>query len=292
MHRIAGDTGGWATLTIGGNDVWFSKVVIKCFFMERVIGGCEDQLAKGEARIQSGEFEKQMMDTYWKILDQSNIVGFTLVVIDYPQFFNALDTRCNDKSFLTVTGGAFAPKLTVEKRMRINAAIDAMNHRIEGFVAMTQFRMDNAGLHKRIRLHKVNDYYYYNRYCDFVTKEGAPRDWKDDSWFFTIFGSDKDHDGWVTPQTNSLGPTINVRNLDPATCEAALKIAEETDDEIDLACYFRLILADNPTFDLAPPLSLTNFALNDYQKGFHPKSIAHHKVADSLWLKWLHVWGK
>ena len=117
-----------------------------------------------------------MMSTYWKILEQSNIEGFTLVVIDYPQFFNVLDTRCNDKSFLTATGGIGSPKLTVDLRIRINAAVDAMKHWTEDFVAKTQFRIDNLGLHKRIRLYKIDDFYYYNRYCDFVTKDGAPRD--------------------------------------------------------------------------------------------------------------------
>jgi len=83
----------------------------------------------------------------------------------------------------------------VDLRIRINAAVDAMKHWIEDFVAKIQFRIDNLGLHKRIRLYKIDDFYYYNRYCDFATKDGAPRDWKDDSWFFTIRGNDKDYDG-------------------------------------------------------------------------------------------------
>jgi len=291
MRRIAGDTGGWATLTIGGNDVWLSNVVKKCFFTPTFYNYCESQLAKTEARVQSQEFEQQMMKTYWKILEQSHIPGFTLVVIDYPQFFNALDTRCNDKSFLTVIG-AGEPKLTVKIRTRINAVIDAMNYRIASFVALTQFRLDNAGIRKRIRLHKIDDFYDYNRYCDFVTKEGKDRDWKDDAWFSTLFGSDKDGDGNIIPRAQEVGPGINVRNLDPAACEAALKLAEATGGDFDLACYYRLVLVDHPTFDLAPPHSLSDFNRDTFKNDFYPKSIAHHKVAESLYMKWHHVWGK
>ncbi|KAH8588287.1 SGNH hydrolase-type esterase domain-containing protein [Bisporella sp. PMI_857] len=285
LHDLSVPAGGWATLTIGGNDVWFSKVIVKCFFAQRYAGQCNDQLERSEQEIHSKAFADKLWQTYMRILQQSTLPGFTLVVLSYPRLFNGLELRCNDKSF--VTGGRYiAPKLSLEKRQRVNAAISTVNELIKQTVIEIRNRQLLERSKKRIFYYEVDNHYWYHRYCDFQNSDGTPRDWKDDAWFFTIFGDDDD--GGVIPQD---AERINVRDLDLTTCERKLGADELSGEEFDIACHFRAMLASDSDFDLPPPHSLTSFWPDGYKKGFHPKRVAHSEIARGIWLRWGSVWG-
>ncbi|KAG9655336.1 SGNH hydrolase, partial [Aureobasidium melanogenum] len=114
------------TVTAGGNDADFSKILIDCVYGFRLDSTCEDRLTDAGNLIQSEEFRKSINAVISATLPKLDENG-RIYYVGYAPFFDAQSTQCNDVSWDFYNGHLNHTKLTTDLRTRLNVLVSQMN---------------------------------------------------------------------------------------------------------------------------------------------------------------------
>ncbi|KAF3480767.1 acetyl xylan esterase [Arthroderma uncinatum] len=212
------------TLSIGGNDAFFARILKACLFRILPLGESCDTALKASEKIIDTELTSRIFKVYEKIHEKSSpfdvyqesppIIMHTL----YDNFFNADTDWCDSQ---TMGVHLDRPKLTKELRAKLNALTERVNTQIDH--ALTQwnwrateyFRKDmqqpsfpsRPGLNSLVLI-EPNDRFDGHRFCE----EGVETFDDPSIWFFKLFGND-------VPAENTL-TEISTENFDDKVVNA------------------------------------------------------------------------
>jgi hypothetical protein len=307
---------GWSTLSIGGNNVGFSRIVTNCLVFKTK--NCEAEWTRASDRISGPDLQANLTAAYNQILDQMETSPFHLYVTGYGQFYNADTDICNSKKMLPWPTNPLVtlPVLTNELRSRANVAVIALNNAINIAINTVNDQRTDGRV---VRFIDIDPIYDTNRFCE------QRSNWKSGAWFFTPFGSDIttadfnvviDNNATIPdPTSNSTVPdiTIDLSAVNITTCQ------DEADDSGLFYDQFKCTLAqeivpnlpevsptatfnftsedpdDTTTYFIVPPggvvdSTLPNIPGTNPDKGFHPKTIALARTAKKVQLSWYIRW--
>jgi hypothetical protein len=295
------DNVGFSTLSIGGNNVGFSRVLKSCIFFDRT--DCGDERARTEARIASDELQTNLTQSYRQIIALMPVANFKLYVTGYARFFNATDARCNKKYIVPIPIFPTLPRaeLTQELRQWVNDDVDALNAAIQKAIDTVNTEMANAGSQKFIRFVPIDDLYEGHRFCD-----NWPN-WKSDAWFFTPgagdatpqTGTSLDWNYQLSASSNDTTP-VDLTKIDTVTC------TDDADESGDWGQMFTCGLAEiyqNYSSSIDPSevyysdsadedagetdsIQFNAFLPTWIEKAFHPKTFALGSEGHKVWLFW------
>ena len=152
------------TLSIGGNDVSFSKILKRCVYgLNANLGSCDDFIANARKKM----YSKQLYDNYNNVLNSaleklnyeqrdSSAKRTVLYQTGYPQFFDSFTTQCDSVTFMW---GFIGPKMTRELRREMNRLTHELNY-------VLQYWMDNINVH-------------HTTQADWDTRYSTALDWAD-----------------------------------------------------------------------------------------------------------------
>jgi hypothetical protein len=306
MKGVTKGSYNFATLSIGGNDLGFSDIVIKCIMVGSLIGtSCEDALKKAESIAgisprDSAAHGDALADLYKVYQDTLDTAGgnFTLVVTGYAQFFATPqgNTDCNNGQIQLAAvqdiGTDTRPSLplTVELRDRINTGVNAFNNMIKATVSEVQKGLERDNVDdKRIIFVDIDPIFEGHRFCEkgASTDAGFP-EFTNTAWFFSsAFRSDILPGGrQVVPRADDDSPRLQLDRRGTSDC---------SDPYYAWDCAFGELQARDPDMpvnekEYPKGRSLTDILLelskNMVMKAFHPKSVAYdairQKIAETL----------
>lgn len=307
------DTIGWSTLSIGGNNVGFARIVTNCLVFQT--SNCEAEWTRASERISSPDLQTNLTAAYTQILDQMETSPFHLYVTGYGQFYNQATDICNSKKMLPWPTNPFVtlPLLTNELRSRANLAVLALNNAINLAINTVNDQRTDGRV---VRFIDIDPIYEGNRFCE------ERSNWKSGAWFFTPFGSDIGTTNFdITPDpvpdptSNATVTelTIDLTAVNTTTCQ------DEADDSGLFYDQFQCTLAqqielnapdvaaagivnlvsndtdDITTYNIIPPGGIAGNTLpsipgTNPDKGFHPKTIALAATAKKVQLSWYIRW--
>lgn len=137
----------FVTLSIGGNDAGFAKILKSCVFLP--IGGppCSEMLETARQRIYNAEF----FDKYTLVLqelinrmrwsERRSEWNTAIFQTGYSQFFDVYTTQCDNTGFLP---GGFGAKLTQERRAELNRLGHELNWVLQYWVSSNQFSIQSS----------------------------------------------------------------------------------------------------------------------------------------------------
>ncbi len=263
-----------ATLSIGGNDAGFGEIAESCLFWQDA-KRCQQLLAAAPAKIAA--LKGPLMQVYYDILDSrlARNPEFLLIVTGYGVFFDASNDKCTGTEWF----GPWGQYLTSGLRCEIDYLVALMNIVITDAVNQVNADTDSIGK-KQVAFYDIDLAYQNHRFCD-----PANEQWKDDAWYFRIFGPDMDTDGTVV-SGNAIGNPRDAQPIDlgsyAGTCQQMQFAPEEWD--LDLICDVAVLLRDEGS--LWPSDEGDDFSGSIYgwqiSKALHPKTIAHNAIANGL----------
>ncbi|CAK7222079.1 hypothetical protein SEUCBS140593_004775 [Sporothrix eucalyptigena] len=201
---------GFTTLSIGGNNVGFGRIVASCLLWHSE-DNCEKEWAKTTASIASLDPVRNLTKANRDIMDTATVPNFRLFVTGYEAL-----------SFGVLWWSG--PPLTREPRTRANAMTLALNQVIYGTVLHVNSLYDHAGSQKWATYIDTDMLYENARWCD-----GSKRkSWRNDAYFFNVFSSDQLSDGSLYaggasifpghPDTSHQSLVIDIGGLNFDTC--------------------------------------------------------------------------
>ncbi|KAH0559576.1 hypothetical protein GP486_003914 [Trichoglossum hirsutum] len=225
-----------ATLTIGGNNVGFFRVLNACIyrFYGARSGDCQTEINQANTHLASQDFPKEVTDAITTIMTKVPSTGFRLYVTGYAQFFNAATDQCDQASlgFWRLS----QPLLTKALRAQINTAVQALNVALKAIVD-TYFKGD-----PRVVFIDYDPDMETHRWCEEGTIEPMPNN--PNNWIFdNIFRDPKQ---------------LIANNIDATTCEKGL-VSESAWDKL-INCYIALAIRDVATSGIAAPDGSTPIA--------------------------------
>ncbi|KAL1904162.1 hypothetical protein Sste5344_010142 [Sporothrix stenoceras] len=287
---------GFATLSIGGNDVGFSRIVKNCIFWHT--GECDNEWARSERRISSADLVANLTQTYQQILDTAEEPTFKLFVTGYARFFNEYTDWCNNKNLFPNIFLGPRTKLTREVRARSNKLTENLNTVIEKTTIAVTAAYRRRNSQKSVIFVDVDKVYDGERWCDGNDRSS----WRDDTYFFNAFSKDLKRDGTTAVDTNDLTPhVIDIGGINVNTCMDAADDAN--DDDFMTRCAIAMFYAGNstaqatlgtiykaddgngPTLQIIDSGKFTTSAIG--QKAFHPKTYALSAVAGRVFEAWI-----
>jgi hypothetical protein len=215
------------TLSIGGNDLGFSKIATQCMALPAILPGrqekCEQFKRETWVLINNEDGQDKFyksLKAAWSSLQYPNYdpirsplrtfpnIAHTL----YPRFFNPVNAPNSDgnncDSARIIKSG---PLLTEALRREINNMVDAANRKIEDNLRRYMEEARNANSIGRIVTVDPNPYWEGHRLCEPHTGS-TPGFAHPNSWFLGLLGPDSnEYDGGK--------PAIAPRNVDPNTCD-------------------------------------------------------------------------
>lgn len=252
-----------ATLSIGGNDLGFARILRACIFKP---GGpwsddCDETIARSR-RIIDNDLEEKLNEAYDTLFERLGSDYRVKAFIQlYPNFFKEDTTWCNDHSMGVYPGIGYHPKVTNELRRKLNKMGDYARDKMKEFI--DTYVKKQTWVENRLFYLDGKDTRVYpgHRFCEEgVTKFNDPK-----TWFFRAFGDDT--------------PTVSAQDVldeyDPDTCADDPKF--EDDDTFAWYCETARGLADLNDGDRAAFLTATPETIT---KAFHPKTAAFSSIAD------------
>lgn len=243
------------TLSIGGNDLGFGKILKACVFKP---GGplsddCDETIETARTYLQNelADTLRKGYDAIWdKVTDDDRRKMFVQL---YPNFFQEDTDWCNGQSMGIIPG--YKPLLDEELRHKLNRLGDEVRDEIK--VTMERYVQDQQDWFQNRMFYLDdfdNDVYPGHRFCE---KDVETFD-DPNIWFFTIGGDDS--------------PTVTAQDLldeyDPANCTNDPKY--DSDFAFGWYCdsvrYVATLGNNNGDFKTFAPEAVT--------KAFHPKTAA------------------
>lgn len=258
------------TLSIGGNDVGFGKILKACVFKP---GGpfsddCDTTIANTRSWLDDDKFQEVLQKAYDSLFERLDSGWERIVLVQlYPSFFAEGDGTewCNEQTMGIVPG--YKPTLTNALRHQLNRLAEYVDDEIKRFIN----RYNGELPYTSPRIYYMDAYdqdtYPGHRFCE------AGRETLDDPdiWFFTIGGNDS--------PTEVQGIKI-LEEYDPETCAEDSKY--DTDFSFGWYCDTAKYVASLPEGERE---EFHTFAPESITKAFHPKTAAftsikdHHKAA-------------
>ncbi|KKY33865.1 putative esterase family protein [Diaporthe ampelina] len=288
---------GFATLSVGGNDLGFFDVMNACVFRFYSLysGTCGAALDAAAAAVRGPAFEQRLGVILHEVLDGvswEKRPRFSVTVTGYARFFDADTPGCDDMSLGVWHGG---PKLSRDVRGRMNALVGAANDKLRRTVASVEggFR----GASPRVVFVDYDDLFEGHRFCEPGVLEPAYN--RTDSWFFLVGGPDNARNETTWPKGANGDPdaTRYQRDqvlsplsplVDPHTC---LSRARARGDWGELAlCYMAMAKHRDPSLRPAYHGITAQGGMwwvpTYYGKTFHPRTLGHEAIRDRIY----HVW--
>jgi len=292
----------FATLSIGGNDLGFSKIVKTCVVLGPIAGDCEAALLNAERMTgtprdaaEHRRLLEKLRTVYRNILDAA-ADDFTLVVTGYAQFFAepSENPDCNDGQMQLAAFSDFgwdsrpSLPLTETLRRRINSGIVSFNGMLRGVISEVTQDLQREGItKKRIRFFDTDPIYEGHRFCEKGdrSEDGWP-EFTARSWFFSSALR------WdILPDGSSLEPRGDDR--DPKL-ELTRRGGDSCDDPLyEWDCALGDLVAADPNMPLNQKeypqrrtlldmVSNSPITRQAVMKAFHPKSIAYDAIAKQI----------
>jgi hypothetical protein len=265
------NAGDFATITISGNDVRFVDVLIACVYGAGLATkSCPVAVRDTSFAIEA--IEGRLITVYNNILRSVDSAGgsskFQLMVVGYLRFFNVETTQCDNIKF---GFGSGAPLMTQSLRRTLNALVDKLN----GVIRATVNDINSRYRAQRVVYVDANPNFDGHRFCEQDVQE-PDRD-NPNTWIFHLLGADS--------PTNAGGVTEGPITLSRSECDAAIA-ANNTDDGIQMACYFRDFFEDNSQLAVPPYLADEGpqafLAPEPMGKAFHPKTRGYQAIKEAI----------
>ncbi|GIJ85114.1 hypothetical protein Asppvi_003970 [Aspergillus pseudoviridinutans] len=310
----------FGTITIGGNDAGFAKVLIQCILQPPTYGksghwwsgetfDCEGEISNSQAIVNDERYVQALVKAYTNIftgppLDQQ----FDLFVAGYSRFFDtSSETDCGTLGMLWNK-----PAITYNLRQSINSLVLQVNEKIQQAVAATEVTQNRSITYvdwdSRMDGHRFctpgySDEPIQNKY------EAAHE------YFFAAVGSEDNYPGeedkWPPSSTTPYPPESGTYSfsVDPKTCAGNLDNPAniyDPDELVNIWCTWAIEAASNASFataieayftpqaassaDESMTVAWTNNKLVVTSSGsqgwtakiFHPKSLGHGLIAEAL----------
>ena len=275
-------------MTVGGNDIGFSKIVMACLVELPGARTCPDQLARSRQLIDSAGFENNIAQVHEALFQRLPRDGYHQVYqLGYSRFFRDDTALSNDQTMGLLP--FFKPELTNQLRQELNAISDRLNARLQAiadrYVHYKSTRMTTNGqqtfpdpswIEIRIpRLTFINPdesgIFDNHRFCE----EDNTNLKADDVWTFSLLAPDNvnvPNDGDQAVSASSLAA-----GMDPNTCVNDPLF--ETDTGFIYECGMAVYLKDNVT---AAGSYWPFPSKEDVIKSFHPKTVGFEALASLL----------
>ncbi|KAB5522082.1 SGNH hydrolase-type esterase domain-containing protein [Coniochaeta sp. 2T2.1] len=266
-----------ATLSIGGNDVGFAKILNDCVFRAKFPGNCQDTVKEAEEKIKNiGEV---LEEVYRSILDAARGRGadqrdFRLFVTGYAEFFDETTTLCNDVTlnFWPIWG---TPKLTQELRAQLNKLVRDLNEAIYYAVKA----VEEESHFGTVQYVQTTDRFAGHRFCE---KDVRPTADNPDIWFFLLTGADNDSEeqpsideppGVAPEWCDKLSDKSDITMGDEFGKFLMCSIIEGIGEGLEPSELLNQTLGSDPGLVPVP---------ESWAKTFHPKSLGHRGMADAV----------
>jgi hypothetical protein len=181
------ETSGWATMSIGGNDLHFSEAALSCLFWYDE-AKCNSALAYAANKLNDRDFRLDLVNVYTGMLYDAYAQrvpagqrGFLLIVTGYIQFFYDKDRECDKSWFLP-----WGKELTQELRQQMNSLVVKLNEVIQDAIIQAQHSWGNR--YWNIVFFDTDSLFENHRFCE------TGVDYRN-SWFLVPFGADALADG-------------------------------------------------------------------------------------------------
>lgn len=269
-----------ATLTLGGNDMFFSDIVYNCVLTPNPVrwpstyqGWCS--AAKTKARNHMRDTSDQgllarLKNSYIQLLQKSGRKNLGLYVTGYPEFFNNETTTCDWSTFFYLADGYKSPFsdpryvfLTQAFRTEMNGLVTDLNSVIEAAVDAANAEWGGAQVTYVAMVEPWragNDH----RWCA-NNKVYEPDSTRDDTWFFLSAWPDVNSTASVAQDNTDLSTLIAAGGInlpDRATCNMTLGTGP--DPEAWWLCKMAQEILDDPDGELAQMVTEVN---NDIRNG-------------------------
>ncbi|KAL2817978.1 hypothetical protein BDW59DRAFT_165684 [Aspergillus cavernicola] len=279
---------GWATLSLGGNDVGFSKIAIWCLYFPVDIW-CPGSKSAAWSRLEEREgqmspLRAQLAGVYRDILNSAETPDFTLIVTGYAQFFNSETTACNLYSLSRTN----FTRLTRSIRTEMNSLVVTTNNLIRTTVA--QVNAEFAGRGKYIYFYDIDPQFEGRRFCE------PTGHWRKDAWFYSPFRNPEDGEAALARVQNLalVDPDDDIYwdDIYPIDYTGCPPAGTELDTDLGAECELLRQLDPGPDHNPGlPPGDVPS--LRPYiKKLMHPKFSAHLATIDGIHSGWQQGWGR
>ncbi|KAJ2906208.1 hypothetical protein MKZ38_002633 [Zalerion maritima] len=193
-NPAGGEESDMAILSLGGNDLGFSKILLSCVLHK---GACKENIDVAVQKAKSPEFRMR----YWSIFDEmfrkANSDSFVLTATGYARFFNAETDYCDQARF---GAGKGAPAMDKGTRGLLNSLVVLINGELQSVVEGynvarfgTAEHGDRLGSSKdergaRVLFVNADSKYEGHRFCEQGVQE--PDRGNPNNWFFNYLGWD------------------------------------------------------------------------------------------------------
>lgn len=251
------------TLSIGGNDVFFSDIVKSCFV--KINGGCTSQLDQSFTKLYSADFLAGYNTLLVNLVNNLNFCAAgssnpdfcrtSIFQTGYPSFFVEYSGQCDSASFF----GPVGPFITKEKRRRINQGVQELN-------VLMQYYIDRVNKIRRQAsidpIKFVDQGYRYtgHRFCRATVNEPTRGD--TNTWFFHIFGDKAAADNLYNAEADTTSQDA-YRNIDASCFDRP-----STDMADAVRCGLARAIQDNE--NPCPNGCIDPQAVEKLTKPFHP----------------------
>ncbi|KAG8525317.1 uncharacterized protein KY384_008961 [Bacidia gigantensis] len=157
---IKQDSADFMVMSLGGNDIGFSKIAIYCLITQYIItSSCQKVIQEAQNQLESVQLQNNIHSVYDRLFDKmKDDRHYQLYHIFYSRFFDATDPWCDSQTFRDDPIGKITGiKLTKSRRQLLNDLTDALNARLEEIaVNYIRLKVGRASWAKASRLITIN----------------------------------------------------------------------------------------------------------------------------------------
>lgn len=247
-----------ATISIGGNDIGFSKILNHCVLQPLgTIGqlftyNCQARLNEAKAKLEGDVLRQNILQVLTKIVTKSDRGDFKVYYTGYPAFFNVDTTYCNDVTFwwasphhrpLHINDGY--PYLNQVFRRELNDLVQSLNTYISDTINQFNARPESPN-NPQVVFVPTDAAFNGHRFCEDGVQEPSPQ--RQDTWFFLSGWADNQLPGSTTPFTIEDPVTEGNTTALPdfQTCDP-----DDDDPAMSLQCQIAIGVSKNATSDIA-----------------------------------------
>jgi lysophospholipase L1-like esterase len=285
-----------ATLSIGGNDVGFSKILDACVLQsfgglgQAFVYDCQARIKDATAKMTGNDLYRNVTQALTEIVTKSGRSDFKVYFTGYPAFFNVDTTYCNDVTFFYSSPHHSSspiddgyPWLSQQLRLQLNDLLGSLNQFLSGLVndfnSQPQFQNN-----PQVIFVPTDPAFNGHRFCEEGVLEPDPS--HADTWFFLSGWSDDTLPGATTqlafedlvtqgnatalPDPNTCDPYDSNSSV-AFQCRTALAVATSGTQANEIFEEDLQFVASGEFSDVSIPWWLPT----RQAKTFHPKTLGH-----------------